>query len=169
MNSGLDLSGQHGVQTLIILLLIVGFVVFRMLGERRIPLSRLWLMPAVLALLSAASLWESVQSSWLAGLLALVGAVLGWLVGELTLRTQQVRLDPQQSGVVWVRGSLLTVVIFLGSFALRMGLRVLIGQHALHGLLGNLSGALLAFSVALIAMRNYGVYRAALRLRPLRS
>ena len=156
---------KGGAESLVITLVIIGFVCFRMLGERRMSLGRLLVFPLIMLVLAGASLWTTVSHSWAAVLLALAGLLAGWGVGELTMRTQTVRLDPQNPNLVIVKGSALTVIIFLGSFLLRAGVSVLIGQHALHGVLGNLSGALLAFGIVLVIMRNYGVYRAALRLR----
>ncbi len=156
---------KGGMEGIVITLIVMGFVCYRMLGERRMSLGRLLIFPLIMLALVGVSLWTTVSHSWVAALLALAGLLAGWGVGELTMRTQTVRLDPTRPNLVIVKGSVLTVVIFMASFLLRAGVSVLIGQHALHGVLGDLSGALLAFGIALIVMRNYGVYRAALRLR----
>ncbi|ADV68460.1 DUF1453 family protein [Deinococcus maricopensis] len=159
-----ELHAQLTPQVLVFTVLIGLLIASRTLGERQRRVDRWWLLPAVLLLLTVNALWADLSASAVSVLLALLGVAGGAVVGELTARTQTVRLDPERLNVAWVRGSPLTLAVLVVSLAVRVALRTYVLNHP-AGLLTHATTALLAFSLTVLFMRGYSMYRRVQQLR----
>jgi hypothetical protein len=130
-------------------LAIVALVVyFRLLRPVRLRASRLWLGPALMALLTALLAWGSYEGRvpTAAILLAIgAGAVLGVPFGLLRGRHTRVRRTGNPR-VLLVEPSVVPLVIWFVAFAARFALRVFL-PHAGPGALAASDG-FLAFAVA---------------------
>jgi hypothetical protein len=144
-------------------LVIVAFVVVRFLWRelrvRRMALARIWYAPAfvgVVAVWLAYLTWSTAP--YLTGTLIIaviaglvVGAGLGWAVAHFTT------VQNGGNGVAIVRGSWITVAIWLGAFALRLVGRLAVGTSAMGQQL-MLDTALIVLVGAAIGIVRYRIF-----------
>jgi hypothetical protein len=120
---------------------------FRELRERRMRLGRLFIAPAifgVLALVLVAVAIAAAPQAWLHLALAVaVALLLGFVIGSAVGHFTTLRLHERPEYVV-VRGSAITVAIWLGAVALRVCVRFAVPSH-------DIADALIA-NAALIVM-----------------
>jgi hypothetical protein len=118
--------------TVAIIALVVARFLFRELRVRRIKTSSIFIVPLIMSVLGAFLIYkvvalapDQVQNLIVGGLAGVVvGAAIGLAVGHFT--TVQV----QQPGLLLVRGSWITVAIWLGALALRMVARYFVSGGA---------------------------------------
>jgi hypothetical protein len=118
--------------TIAIIALVVARFLFRELRVRRIKTSGIFIVPGVMAVLGAFLVYSVMalapdqEFNLLVGGLAgiVVGAAIGLAVGHFT--TVQV----QQPGLLLVRGSPITVAIWIGALALRLVARYFVSGGA---------------------------------------
>jgi hypothetical protein len=155
-------AGQPFLFTLLLVALVVGRFLARELRVRRMVLARIWIAPAILAIAGGWIAWYSLSiAPYLAGTLAIalvaavpVGAVIGFAVAHFTT------VQSDGAGTAIVRGSWITVAIWLGALALRM-----VGRFAMRGAhLGEqmlLNAALIAMLAVAIGVVRYRIVQAA--------
>jgi hypothetical protein len=121
---------QTEIFTLLILVVVIARFLFRELRARTVRVSTLWVRPAVLCALTALSIWAASQVPrgvegpivpWLLG-----GTAIGIVVGFLVARSTRVE-STGKAGVVRLRGSWITVAIWVAALALRFLVRILVG------------------------------------------
>jgi hypothetical protein len=133
MTTGLGSSGGLGSSTVFITLAIVVIVVARFLTrelrERRIALSRIFLIPAFLTALVLYLVYLLLQvNAGLTPLLAvaaLPAAVVGAVIGLAVARFTTVR-PGDRPGTIFIRGSYTTVAIWIVALALRLVARAFV-------------------------------------------
>jgi len=153
-------------------LLITGGVVLAVLLLRMRGMSRarplktetLWVAPAIFAAITGLTLWQTPPSvsdaPWLAGV-AVLGAIVGWYRGKM----MRITVDPQTHALSQA-ASPLALLFLLAVFALRYGLRYLLGAeaHAWSISVNLLADAPLVFIVAMFALTRVEMFIRAERL-----
>jgi hypothetical protein len=131
MATGLGSSGGLGSSTVFITLAIVVIVVARFLirelRERRIALSRIFLIPALLTVIVLYLVYLLLQvNAGLTPLLA-VAALPAAIVGAVIAVSRFTTVRPgDQPGTVFIRGSYVTVAIWIAALALRLVARAFV-------------------------------------------
>jgi len=146
--------------TIIAPLLIAAVLVARNLRPRRVRVDRLWVFPALVIGVCAASLAADPPAdpgilAALAGT-ALVGALIGWWRGALT------RLDLNAgSGELTSRASPLGLALIAGLFLIRYGFREAFAAStatALHVRAATIADALIVFAAAVVAAQRLEIW-----------
>jgi hypothetical protein len=115
--------------TVALVVVVVARFLFRELRVRRIRKSNIFMVPGVMAVLGVFLVYSVISSFpdqifnlLIGGIIAIVvGGAIGFAVGHFT--TVQV----QQSGLLIVRGSWITVAIWIAALALRLFAKYLVG------------------------------------------
>jgi membrane protein CcdC involved in cytochrome C biogenesis len=144
-----------GGWTLLLPMLIIGLVVLRNARARTVRMERLWIGPAMIAVMAGLSL--AAQRPQTSAAIAidiaalLVGCALGWWRG----RASRFTVDPA-THVVTSRMSPAGMLLILGIFALRYVVRMFASDEAsvLHVNAGDLLGALLVLAVGMVAAQR---------------
>jgi fucose permease len=146
--------------TLAILALVVGRFLLRELRPRRIPNKQMYAIPLLVLAIAVYLEYTAVQVTALYGIIVpgtiaavIVGAVLGLVVAQLTLVTTE-------PGVTIVRGSYVTVAIWLGALALRFIGRLAVGTSDPKVMLA-LNAVLVMLVAAALLSSRYGFARKA--------
>lgn len=144
--------------------LIVGFIATRQLKERKVRISRMWLLPLFMFLISYAGiqndLFDSASSAVIIGLAFVIGLALGGLRGAMI----KMRID-QKQGALFVKGTPVSVVMWVALLALKGIADVGFSAAGLKGETagiaeGIITAALLALTLgATIATRIYYYWR----------
>jgi len=154
-----------GAATLVVPLIVVALVVLRNLRARRLRVETLWIGPVmILALVGLALSQEGVPSP---AMLALdlaalaVGALLGWWRARFT----KITVDPQTHQLT-SQASPVGMLVILGIFALRYGLRYYAMQNAnaLPLPVNGIADAALVISVGLVCAQRLEIALRATRL-----
>jgi hypothetical protein len=142
-----------------IALLVVGRFLARELKERKLLLSRIYVLPGILGIIALALLIATVvlfpETTWLVAGEALITLGVGFGIGLAVshFTTLRVTDDPD---AVYVLGSYATVAIWIGAFALRWAARVLVPfGHGAATLSAN--AALVVMLAAALGMLRYRV------------
>ncbi|HTV74034.1 MAG TPA: hypothetical protein VME66_10045 [Candidatus Acidoferrales bacterium] len=149
---------MHDLWSVFILGLVVVLVVVRNLRPQRMNVTRLWLAPGVLAIVTLLVLTGSLEarlSAPLVAILSAVGAALGVPFGMLRGRLQTVR-KTKNPKVLLVEPSVVTLLVWLAAFGLRFGLRFAFGGAA--SIAPVLGDAFLSFAVASLVAARYVIY-----------
>ncbi|MFC3070082.1 CcdC protein domain-containing protein [Phenylobacterium soli] len=154
-----------GVWAYLFPLIAIGMVILRNSRARRLRIEALWVSPLVILLLVGLALaQEGVPSP--AGLaldiaaLAL-GALLGWWRGRFT----HITVDPETHALT-SRASPVGMLLILGIFALRYGLRTFAAENAgaLHMSVSTVADAALVITVGLVCAQRLEIALRASRL-----
>lgn len=162
--------------TAIVYAVAIALLVWRMARPQRMSVLRLWLMPIVLLLLTAFSIWANVYASAMAGqapppdwgIAAVlgIGALLGIPLGFLRGRHSEVK-PTDRPGVMYVHSSPVIVIVWIAAFVARAALRAVLPHAQSEAALGG--DGLLAFAMAALITSYYAIYkkyRAALQQAP---
>jgi hypothetical protein len=118
---------QTQLFTLAVVVFVVARFLFRELRARTVKVSTMWVRPAILAVLTAFVVCAALQSrggSPAEVALSLgIGVAFGALVGLLVTRSTQVG-PGDKPGYLRLRGSWVTVAIWIVALALRLGVRL---------------------------------------------
>lgn len=142
------------------LAMVVAVLIFRMARPQRISLTRMWVVPIVLAGIAAFAIYGSAvlnPAPWwqiVAGLA--IGAVAGIPVGLLRGAHTSVR-PTDRPGVMELGTSWITAAIYIAAFGLRALVRAAMPQHG--GLSAAVGDGLLAFAVAYLIASYVAIYR----------
>src|SRR5579863_527081 len=112
----------------IIPLIVAAILVRRLIREqkpRTVRLGRLWLMPALLLLVTLASLNHEPTPGFVASAVFVLAVGLGGLIGWYRVHTLEFSRD-EETGKITSRGSQFDALIVLGLIALRYGLDALL-------------------------------------------
>jgi hypothetical protein len=147
----------------LILVLVLGLAFWRMrrmLGSRRLKLERLWIFPAVIAVLAAGAILQAPPhgTQWLWPMLALpIGAIAGWYRGRLI----RITVDPE-TRTLNSHGSPAAIILLVALIALRIALKsALIGEaHTWH-----IDATVITDAFLLFALAMFGVQRLEMALR----
>ena len=140
--------------------IIFAFRVRRMSQERPLKLEQLWIVPAILAVLTVASFAAAppVGAGWLwCALALLVGAGLGWQRG----RTMRITVD-QATGALNQKASPAAMLFLILLIATRSLARYEAGAHGFNPLL--VSGVLLSMALGLFTAMRTEMYLRGRRL-----
>lgn len=154
-----------GMWTYLIPLIAIGMVILRNARARRLRIETLWISPLlILVLVGLALSQEGFPSPARLSLdiLALaVGAGLGWWRGRLT----HITVDPDTHQLT-SRASPVGMLIILGIFALRYGLRTVAAENAsaLHLSVSAVADAALVITVGLVCAQRLEIALRATRL-----
>jgi len=143
---------------------VIGIVLFfrirRMRRTQRLRLERLWIVPALILLLTSITFWETppVGIGWLwAAVACAIGAALGWQRG----RAMRITLQPE-TGELCQTASPLAFLMLLGLIALRTALR---SAAALGGATWHLDAALVTDLLVALALGLLSAQRLEMFLR----
>ncbi|HEY7993987.1 MAG TPA: hypothetical protein VID24_07255 [Candidatus Eremiobacteraceae bacterium] len=118
------------IQTVVIigvLVLLVGFRIYRQTREQRWPLGSMWVMPIIFILIVIIAVaGDTISGSPLAPLAAIVGLAIGFGVGMYQGNHTTLRID-KPGKAVFVKVKPIGTAIFIGVLALRIGIRWVIG------------------------------------------
>jgi ABC-type proline/glycine betaine transport system permease subunit len=147
---------EHGSAQALIYILVVGAIVyFRLLRPVRLSAARLWVGPALLVILTAFLVWESVQGHASLPIVAgaiVLGFVLGFPLGLLRGRHTKVE-KTSNPRVLIVQPSIIPLAIWGVAFVVRFGIRYFL-PHAGPVAFEASDGAL-AFAVGSIIGARY--------------
>jgi hypothetical protein len=146
--------------TLVVGLVVVVRFLFRELRERTVKVRTLWIRPAIVTLaavgFAAAAVARPGVNPGLLGMMLLTGVALGVLTGALVVGSTTFA-PAGVPGAVRVRGSIVTVIVWVAAILLRLGARFVVGgsgadlttQFELNaGLLALLAGAFVFVALA---------------------
>jgi hypothetical protein len=154
-----------GVWTYFIPILVIAMVVLRNSRARRLRVETLWITPVMILVLVGLALSQAgmpTPGMMAIDLLALgVGAALGWWRARLT----QIAVDPQTHQLT-SRASPIGMLLILGIFAIRYGLRAYAAQNAasLHVSVNAVADAALVITVGLVCAQRLEIALRASRL-----
>ncbi|MFN2527202.1 MAG: CcdC protein domain-containing protein [Candidatus Baltobacteraceae bacterium] len=159
-------QGGSPVSTVLIVIVMAAFIVFRNMRPQKLNMSRLWILPGILVLLSAFVIFGATYAQYANGvdtppvweLIAAVaiGIVLGIPLGLARGHASKVRLS-EEKGILIVEPSIAVMLIWLAAFALKYGLRAIL-PNAGPGLIV-VSDGFLAFAVASVVTVRYVLFR----------
>ena len=168
------MNGSAGGMSPALISLAVGLVVivrflFRELRERTVKVRTLWIRPGIIALLTvgfavAAFARPSVNPG-LFVLMLLAGAAVGVLTGVLVLGSTTFA-PAGIAGAVRVRGSVVTVIVWIAALSLRLAARFVGGAGADLTTQYELNAGLLALLAGAFIVVALGFHRAIDRLAP---
>jgi hypothetical protein len=143
---------QTELVTLVVVIIVVARFLVRELRARTVRVSRLWIRPAFLAAITAllivVTLRVPVESAGFALVPSLVaGGLVGLVVGFLVAYSTRVEATGQPD-IVTLRGSWVTVVIWIAALALRVGARYVSTGSALSSSPAVSSGTVMLVAVA---------------------
>jgi hypothetical protein len=157
----------------IVPLLIVAIVARRLIRNepRKVNTGRMFLFPAIIAIGTVTTLANSPmpQLFWLVGFAVAVAAGSG--VGYLNSRHRELAID-FETGIITSKATPIGMILFVGLFALRFGMRIVFPQlagggghmaHPSRDLIGWTDAGLI-FSTAMVVAAALTMY---LRTRPL--
>ena len=125
------MESQSPLQWLFIALL-VALIIYRNMRPQKLSLGRIWIVPVVLIIVTLLSIWGSSQVApapiWMTALALIVGLAAGIPIGLARGQHSRVRLS-DQPGLVIVDPSIAVLLIWLGAFAIKFGLRAFL-PHA---------------------------------------
>lgn len=138
----------------IVPLLVAGLMLRRASRARKIRPSRIWIGPAIFALLAAFALAAGPMPALLVIGLYAAAVVVGAGLGYLRARHQVLSIDPQ-TGQISSQATLVGTLLFLGIFVFRFGLKLAfpeMGDHAHANLdMTEAANGLLLLTVAMLA------------------
>jgi hypothetical protein len=148
--------------TLVIPLVVIGLVILRNSRARRLRIETLWIAPVLVAVMIGLALAQEGAPTPLGLGVELAGVVIGAVIGWWRARFTHIEID-QQTHQLTSRASPLGMLIILGVFALRYGLRMYAAEGAgQYGLLA--TDALLAMTVGLVCAQRLEIALRASRL-----
>lgn len=142
------------------LAIVVAILLFRFIRPQRISVTRMWIQPIVLVVLTSYAIYATEKLNpapvWEIALALVIGAVAGVPFGILRGLHTDVR-PTERRGVMYLGSSWITILIFLVAFGLRTTIRVLVPHR------GSLSSAigdgLLGFAIAFIVASYVVIFR----------
>ena len=152
---------MNPVQLLIAGAVVLGLILLRMRRmsqARPLKTETLWIFPAIFAGITALTLWQAPPSMsdapWLAGV-TVFGGVVGWYRGKM----MRITVDPQTHALSQA-ASPLALLFLVAVFALRYGLRYVLGEeaHAWGISVNLLTDAPMVFAVAMFAMQRVEMF-----------
>jgi len=149
----------------LIFVVILGLRMSRARNGRPVKPERLWIRPAIIAILMAYMLVTSPRPDLFGLGLYALAAVLGVGAGYLLSRHQELTLDPQ-TGAISSKMSVFGMILFFCMFAGRYAFRTFVnGGQAVHSAQITLySDAALLFLLAMFSAQAWEIWR---RTRPL--
>lgn len=154
-----------GPWTYLIPLIVIGLVILRNSRARRLRIETLWIAPVMILALVGLSLGQEKQLTPVmvaADLAALaLGALLGWWRARLT----HITVDPGTHQLT-SRASPIGMLVILGLFAIRYGVRTFATQNAgaLHVSVNLVADAALVMTVGLVCAQRLEIALRATRL-----
>ncbi|MGZ3496154.1 MAG: hypothetical protein ACXWNK_04215 [Vulcanimicrobiaceae bacterium] len=147
------------METVAIYVVIAAILVWRNSRPQRMSVTRLWVAPIVFLLISALSIYGSQLTEplapWRLAVALVAGALLGLPLGWARGHHSNVRLT-DRPGVMYVDPSLVVMLLWLGAFIVRAGLRYIFrGAGESVAMLGD---ALLAFAIGALVTSYYFIY-----------
>ena len=118
--------GGGGLQTIVVAVAVVAFMVYRQFRARRLSARMLLLIPAVLLFLIIKS-YPSLHPDPTIVIEIAVDVVVSLVLGLLAARQLQVYASPE-TGRAMVRGSLTYFLWWLGAFVIKAVVAVLLGE-----------------------------------------
>ena len=164
----MDPATAHILPYLVPFLFIL-LLVRRSLRTRALRVERLWIYPAVLILIGGALLFAQPPETPLTASIDVAsvaaGAIIGWWRGRLT----RIMVDPETHNLT-SRPSIAGLILIVGLFAVRYGLRIYLAQNADAAGSGGLRSAaitddaLVLFAVGLMSVQRLEMWLRARRL-----
>jgi hypothetical protein len=142
------------------LLIVVVILAIRLIRPQRISVTRMWITPIVLCVLTGWAIYGNQMLNPAPPLEITLGLIVGAVVGTPfgILRGMHTDVRPtDRRGVMYLGSSWMTLVIFAGAFALRYGVRTLMPLHG--SLAATIGDALLAFAIAFLAASYIVIFR----------
>jgi hypothetical protein len=144
----------HAIQLYLPVVMVIAVIALRwrpMMRPRRLRVATLWIAPVLMVFGIAALMYvrPAPNSGHIAGLaaMALVGGAVGWMRARLS----KVAFD-SASGTVTLRGTPYGVLLLVGLFVLRSGLRIAAAQHPEWGIdIGHATDFLAFFAFGIVA------------------
>lgn len=147
-----------------LILLLVIYRIRRSSQERALKIERLWVIPALLLIAGAVTIWQTPIAGlgwlWLIPTFA-VGAALGYWRGRFTVVT----IDPETHKLT-SRTSAVGLYLVIGVLAIRIALRAFVAAEAsaMHLNVALFTDAFLIFAVGLIAAQRLEIWIRARKL-----
>lgn len=137
----------------LVALAVVILLAIRQLKERKLKVSRMWIMPALMVYASFQLIGHDLIASSYAPLAMLGGLLIGALLGIVRGQMVKLRINPA-TGEVTSKGSITGLIIFIAVLAIRLLTKEMSGGAQL------LSGALLMVSSGSIVFSRVWIYLA---------
>lgn len=144
----------------IILIAIAALMVFRNLRPQKMTVSRFWVFPILMMLLTAFVLWTSIEQSpgsvWKTVIAALIGLVLAIPFGMARGHHSQVKLA-KEPGVFFIQPSVVVMLIWLVAFVVKFGARTYLPQAGAVGIAA--TDGFLFFAIVSVVVSRYVIFR----------
>jgi len=145
---------------LIPLAVVVAILAIRLIRPQRISVTRMWIAPIALCLLTAWVIYLNQTMNPAPPLEIVLGLIVGGIVGIPfgVLRGRHTTVRPtDRRGVMYLGSSWITLAIFVAAFALRYAARALMPQRG--SLSATIGDACLAFAISFIASSYVVIFR----------
>jgi hypothetical protein len=143
-------------------LVVIALLILRNARARRLRIETLWIGPLMIVALIALSMSQEGAPSPLGLAVDIAGLAVGAAIGWWRARFTHIEID-QQTHQLTSRASPLGMLIILGVFALRYGLRMYAAEGAgQYGLLA--TDALLVMTVGIVCAQRLEIFTRASRL-----
>jgi Protein of unknown function (DUF1453) len=142
------------------LLLVVAFFGVRLLRPQRISVTRMWVAPLILCVLTGWVIYANNMLNPAPPFEIAVGLVVGALAGLPfgVLRGVHTGVRPtDRRGVMYLGSSWATLAVFAGAFLLRFAIRQVMPQRG--SLSATIGDGLLAFAIVFIVASYYVIFR----------
>lgn len=138
-------------------LLVVALIIRRSGRSRRVNLARMWVAPAIFALMTFGALAAEPLPSLAVVTAFAASALAGGGLGYLRALHQELSIDPQ-TGTISSKATAIGTLLVLGLFVLRFGLKLAFPQLQAHGHAGAQVAAaangLLIFTVTMLVVQS---------------
>ncbi len=158
MNAQLP-AGVTGT-TLLIWIALITLIVFRASRPQKISVVRMWVSPILLMALAGFAMYATERLHptplWQVAIAVIAGLAAGIPLGALRGRHTEVHTT-EKHGVMRMGASWATALLYVGAFALRFAIRLVVPLTSPAGTA--VGDGLLAFAIAIIAATYFVVYR----------
>jgi hypothetical protein len=142
------------------LLLVVALLAVRLLRPQKISITRMWVAPLILCVLTAWVIYTNNTLNPAPPLEIAAGLVLGAIAGLPFGILRGIHTDVRPTdrpGVMYLGSSWVTLAIFLGAFVLRFAIREVMPHRG--SLSATIGDGLLAFAIVFIVASYYVIFR----------
>jgi hypothetical protein len=152
-------SGNPLYTQVAIYVVIAALLIFRNTRPQRLTITRMFVSPAIFAVLTALTIWGGQQVTpappWEIAVALVLGALAGIPLGLLRGHHTTVRAT-EKPGVMYLDPSWIVLAIWLGAFAARSFLRYIFAGGPLAAVVGD---GLLMFAATTIIVSYYAIYK----------
>ena len=154
------MQGSSATANVIVLIIVAALVVFRNMRPQKMTVSRFWVFPIIIVVLTGFVFWTSVQTApgslWDTVIAAIVGLLVGIPFGMARGHHSQVKLS-EQPGVFFIQPSAIVMIVWLIAFIVKFGVRAYLPQAGPIAVAA--TDGFLFFAIVSVAVSRYMIFQ----------